>query len=69
MVPMRARGKEKERTAIFIFFLKYLSLYFWPHWVFIAVCGLSLVLVSEGYSLVVFHWLLIAVPSLVAEQA
>ena len=25
--------------------------YFWLHWVFIAVCGLSLVVVSKGYSL------------------
>ena len=25
--------------------------YFWLHWVFIAVCGLSLVVVSKRYSL------------------
>ena len=29
----------------------YLLTYFWLYWVFVAVCGLSLVAVSEGYSL------------------
>ena len=29
--------------------------YFWLHWIFIAACGLSLVLVSRNYSLVVGH--------------
>ena len=28
----------------------YLFIYFWLHWVFVAVCGLSLVAVSGGYS-------------------
>ena len=28
-----------------------LFIYFWPHWVFIAACGLSLVVASGGYSL------------------
>ena len=33
------------------FFLKhYLFIYFWLHWIFIALCGFSLVSVSEGYS-------------------
>ena len=31
--------------------------YFWPHGVFIAMCGLSLVVASGGYSLVVAHGL------------
>ena len=34
----------------FSFFLIYLFI-FWLHWVFAAVCGLSLVAVSGGYSL------------------
>ena len=32
---------------IFLIFLFY---YFWLHWVFVAACGLSLVVVSGGYS-------------------
>ena len=36
---------------------------FWPWWVFIAICGLSLVTGSTGYSLVVVHGLLTAVAS------
>ena len=34
------------RLVLQIFFLIYLFLYVWLHWVFIAVCGLSLVAVS-----------------------
>ena len=41
---------------------------FWLHWVFVAACGLSLVVASGGYSLVTGHGLLIAVASLVAEH-
>ena len=41
--------------------------FFWLRWVFIAARGLSLVVVSGGYSFVVVHGLLIAVASLVAE--
>ena len=29
----------------------YLFVYFWLHWVFVAACGLSLVVASGGYSL------------------
>ena len=32
-------------------FLFYLFIYFWPHWVFVAARGLSLVVASGGYSL------------------
>ena len=35
---------------LFIFLKNYLFIYFWPHCVFIAACGLSLVAVSGGYS-------------------
>ena len=33
-----------------LFFLIYLFIYFWLRWVFVAVCGLSLVVASGGYS-------------------
>ena len=50
------------------FFKKFIYLiYFWPCWVFVAVRGLSLVVVSGGYSVTVSR-LLIAVASLVAEH-
>ena len=42
-------------------------LFFWLHWVFIAVHGLSLVVASGGYSVAVCR-LLITVASLVAEH-
>ena len=45
-------------------FLK-IFIYFWLHWVLVATCRLSLVAESGGYSLVVVHWLLIVVASLV----
>ena len=41
---------------------------FWLHYVFTAVCELSLVAESGGYSLVVVRRLLVAVPSLVVEH-
>ena len=37
-------------------------------WVFIAARGLSLVAASRGYAIVVMHWLLIVMASLVAEH-
>ena len=43
-------------------------IYFWLHWVFIAVCGLSLVVVNEGYSLAAVHGLLTVVASPVAHR-
>ena len=50
------------------FFLKMYLSSFWLCWVFVAVNGLSLVVVRWGYSLVVIHELLIAVASLVVEH-
>ena len=43
---------------VFLFTLKNLFIlnYFWLSWVFIAVCGLSLFVVSGGYSLVGDAW-------------
>ena len=43
-------------------------IYFWLHWVFVAVHGLSLVAESQGWSPVAEHRLLVAVASLVAEH-
>ena len=48
-----------RKTFIYLFLL---------HWVLVAVCRLSLVAVSRGYSLVAVHRLLIVVASLVAEH-
>ena len=39
-------------------FYSYLYIYFWLCWVFVAVCGLSLVAARGGYS-VMMHWFLI----------
>ena len=48
----------------------YLFIYFWLHWVFVAACGLSLVVVSGvgGLPFVAVSGILIAVASLVAEH-
>ena len=43
-------------------------IYFWLHWVFIAMHRLSLVMAREGYSLVSVCRYLIAMTSLVAEH-
>ena len=42
--------------------------YFWLCWVFVALCGLSLVAVSGGYSLIEVCGLLIAVAYLVVKR-
>ena len=59
----------KSKSFFFFFFNKfiYLFIYFWLRWVFVAVCRLSLVAASWGYSFVA-GGLLIAVASLVAEH-
>ena len=33
-----------------LFYFIFLKIYFWLHWVFVAACGLSLVVASGGYS-------------------
>ena len=48
------------------FIIVYL-LYFCLHWVFAALCGLSLVSARRGLLFVMVHGLLIAVASLVVE--
>ena len=52
IIKERNRGKRKDGNTncqshfyLFIYFI-----YFWLRWVFVAVHGLSLVVVSEGYS-------------------
>ena len=42
----------KVNIDILVFIYLFIYLYFWLRWVFIAACGLSLVLASGGYSLV-----------------
>ena len=49
-------------SLLFIYF------YFWMHWVFISVHGLSLVVVCVGYSLVTVCGLLLVVVSPVTEH-
>ena len=43
----------------------YLFIYFWLRWVFVAACGLSLVVATRGYSSLQLHRLLIAMAPLV----
>ena len=47
------------------FFYLLFYIYFGLCWVFVAAHGLSLVAANRGYFLVVIHWLLITVASLV----
>ena len=47
---------------------KFLFVYFWLYWVFIAACELSLVVASRGYSLIAVCRLLTAVASPVVEH-
>ena len=55
------------QALLVLFFIIYLF-YFWLHWVFVAVCGLSLVVVSGGSLLFVgVHRPLIAGASLVGK--
>ena len=37
--------------SLFLFLKKFLFIYFWLPWVFVTLCGLSLVVESRGYSL------------------
>ena len=43
-------------------------LFIWLHWAFLAVCRLSLVVVSRGYLFLLAFGLLAAVPSVVVEH-
>ena len=69
-----AKKKKKKNTRnqqhwVTIFFLNLfiLFIYFWLHWVFVAVRRLSLVAAS-GVCFMAVHGLLTAVASLVAEH-
>ena len=59
----------EPRGEFILFNLIYLFIYLfiWLHWVFVAVCQLSLVAASWGYSVAV-RGLLIVVASLVVEH-
>ena len=56
-------GSLLKKINLFILFI-----YFWLHWVFVAVCRLSLLVASGGLLFVVVRRLLIVVASLVAEH-
>ena len=58
----------KNRWCLHIFFLNFIYFHLRLCWVFVAACGLSLVAVSRGHSLVVVHGLLTEVASLTAEH-
>ena len=48
---IRTRAKRSPDSGILISYLfKYIIFYFWLHWAFVAVDGLSLVETSEGSS-------------------
>ena len=58
-----------ESHQLFLFWVKMdLSIYFWLRWVFFIARGLSPVVDSKDYSLVVVCGFLIAVASLVVEH-
>ena len=56
-----------ETSSVFFFFFFFFFSY-WLGWVFVAVLRLSLVVESEGYSLVMMCRLLIVIASLAAEH-
>ena len=70
---VRDLAKLKETVAVFSFLYKqhlliYLFIYSWLPWVFVAVCRLSLVVVSRGYSLGAVGGFLIVAASPIAEH-
>ena len=60
--------KVPKKNGFFLVNVICLLYLFLACWVFVAVCGLSLVVASGGYSLVAVGRLLITVASLVAEH-
>ena len=58
----------KTTTNTHNIFKSNIFIYFWLHWVFVAVRGLSLVAMSGGYSFLAVRRLLVAVASLVEEH-
>ena len=71
--PARGRWKEREKWLSDDIFQAWMQpspnyIFFWLHWVFIAACGLSLVVESGGYSLVAVYGLLIGVASVVEHR-
>ena len=61
-------SSSSQKSAILVDFVFKNLLNFWLCWVFVALCGLSLVAGSRGYSLVVVWGLLTVVASLVVEH-
>ena len=60
----------KGDNRAWVFWLLFLTvfIYFWLCWILVAVCRLSLIVVSRGYSLIAVLGLLIAVASLISEH-
>ena len=50
MVTMTGRSREGGASAYWAWFFWFVLCFFWLHWVFVAVRGLSLIAVSGGYS-------------------
>ena len=50
LLKQRMLLKDLSLKKIFLNKFIYLCIYFWLHWVFVAVCRLSLVVESGGYS-------------------
>ena len=59
---------EKHSVRLHSLYLFIYCFYFLLHWAFIAVCRLSLIAGSEGYSPLAVHELLFEVASLAAEH-
>ena len=53
---LRSLGHRVHGFVGFFFLIKHFLIHFWVHWVFVAVCRLSLVVVSMGFSLWCFSW-------------
>ena len=43
-------GKNETKFALYLFIYLFIYLFLWLCWVFVAACGLSLVVASGGYS-------------------
>ena len=61
-------GYRIKGIYIFIIILKFFIIYFWLHWVFVAVHGLFLVAMSRGYSSSQYTSFSIEVASVIVEH-
>ena len=58
----------KKKKQLLIYFFIYVFIYFWLHWIFIALLRLFLVVQSGGLLFTAVLWFLTGVTSLVAEH-